>query len=730
MSFNGDIAKHHQFLLQLLQACSKAPSLKATRPLHAITITMGPVPNQAIFVHNNLIFQYSSFGMLSVARNLFDKMPHRNAVSYNTVISAYSRCGFVNEAWGLFSEMRDCGFVSTQFTFGGLLSAELLDFWQGVQLQALSVKNGLFDADAIVGTALMWLYGRHGCFQEALCVFGDMNWKSLVTWNLILALLGRNQLVEECKSLFCELMSGGMGLSKFSFVGVLSCFSCEEDLKFGQQLHGIVIKIGFYNEVLVVNSLMNMYLQCGGFFLAEKLFYEVPIRDVVTYNSIIGAWEKVKKPEIALELFYDMSMDGLIPTQASFVNVVYSCSCLESSIYGEYFHSKIIRFALESDVYVGTSLVGFYAKFRKMEEARYCFDEIAEKNLVSWNTLILGHSTDCYTSSIYLLLEMLRFGYRPNEFTFSAIIRTLLASELLQIHCLIIRMGYEENDYVSSSLASSYAKHGLISDFLTYVSDSNKQPSVVLSNIIAGYHNRVGRYGETRKLLYLLEEPDIVSWNILIEACAKTSNYIKALVLFKCMLMLQIYPDNYTFISLLSVCAKLCNLALGSSVHGIIIKTSPSCRDTFMCNLLIDMYGKCGSIGCALKIFDKVEDRNLITWTILISILGLHGDAYEALERFAEMELSGFRPDEVALGAVLTACKHGGLVKEGMELFSKMKVKYGIEPEMNHYQCLVDLLSSHGHAAGVEKLIVTMPFPPDAFLWRSFLEGCKRQRTL
>ncbi|KAA0054448.1 pentatricopeptide repeat-containing protein [Cucumis melo var. makuwa] len=724
------IIKHHHLLLHLLQACSKDPSLKITRSLHALTITMGPVPNQAIFVHNNLMSQYTSIGMLSMARNLFDEMPHRNVVSYNTMISGYGRLGFVKEAWDLFSEMRNCGFEPTQFTFGGLLSVELLDVWQGAQLQGLSVKNGLFHSGAIVGTALLGLYGRDGCFEEALRVLEDMCWKSLVTWNSILSLLGRNQLVDECKLMFCELMCEGMELSKFSFVGVLSCFSREEDLKFGQLLHGIVIKIGFYYEVLVVNSLLNMYLQCGGFFFADKLFEEVPVRDVVTYNSIIAVGTKVNRPEIALELFYSMAANGLTPTQASFVNAVNSCSCLGSSIYGEYFHSKTVRYALESDVFVGTALIDFYAKFKKLEEAHHCFDEIAEKNVVSWNALILGYSINCYTSSFYLLIKMLHFGYRPNEFTFSAIMKTLLVSELPQIHGLIIRMGYEENDYVSSSLASSYAKHGLISDVLAYVSDSNKQPSVVHSNIVAGYYNRVCLYDETQKLLCPLEGPDLISWNILIEACAKMNEYFKVLELFKCMLVHQIYPDNYTFTSLLSVCAKLCNLALGSSIHGVMIKNGSGYCDTFVCNLLIDMYGKCGSIECALKIFDEVKGRNLITWTVLISVLGLHGHAYEAMKRFAEMELLGLKPDRVALIAVLTACKHGGLVEEGMELFSKMKVKYGVEPEMNHYQCVVDLLSSHGHVVEAEKVIASMPFPPDALLWRIFLEGCKRQRTL
>ena len=690
---------------------------------------MGSVPNQPIFPYNNIISQYVSVGELLVARKLFDKMPQRNVVSYNTIISAYSRFGDVEEALNLFSEMRGCGFRPTQFTLGGLLSCMALDLYHSVQLQGLVIKNGLFDADAFVGTALLGLFGRHGCVEEAVLAFEDMPLKSLVTWNSMLSLFGHHGFVEKCMSLFRELMRTETALSEISFVGVLSGFSCKKDLEYGEQIHCLVIKKGFDYEVYVVNSLINMYVKCTSICLAEKIFEMVPIQDVVSWNTMIAAVAKSERPGKALELFLDMCISGILPSQATFVSVINSCTSLGISMYGEFIHAKTIRNSFESDVYVGSALVDFYAKCDKLEAAHCCFDEIYEKNVVSWNALILGYSTKCSSTSIYLLQEMLRLGYRPNEFSFSAVLRSSLALELRQLHGLTIRMGYLNNEYVSSYLVTSYAKNGLLPDALIFVTASNNPLPVVSSDIIAGIYNRSGQYNETLKLLSLLEEPDIVSWNIVLAACARNNYQKEAFELFKHMHMVHIHPDNYTFVTLLSVCAKLCNLALGSSVHGLMIKTDFNRCDTFVCNVLIDMYGKCGSVESSVKIFDNMTNRNLITWTALISVLGLNGYAHEALGRFREMELLGFKPDRIALIAVLTACKHGGLVKEGMELFERMRRSYRVEPEMDHYHCVVDLLANYGHSREAEKIIASMPFPPDAIIWRSFLAGCMRQGT-
>ncbi|XP_057956014.1 pentatricopeptide repeat-containing protein At3g58590 isoform X2 [Malania oleifera] len=725
--FHGSFFSHQCYFMELLQACTKVGSLDATKSLHALTITMGSKSDQSMFFHNNIINLYMLLDEYTAAHNVFNEMTQRNIVSYNTIISGYSRCGNVEGAWSLFSELKGCELRPNQFTFGGLLSCESLDMCSGIQLHALIIKNGLLYSNAFSGTALLCLFGRCGYLHEAIQTFDEMPQKNVVTWNSLISLLGHFGLVEECVLLFRELTRTEIILSECSFLGVLLGFVREQDLESGSQIHGTVIKHGLDYKVTVVNSLINMYVKCSCIYLAEKLFEGTPIEDVVSWNVMIGALAKTERAGKALELFLKMPWGGILPNQTTFVSAINSCAHLQIPIYGQLIHAKVIRNRYEFDVFVGSALVDFYAKCDKIEDAHRCFDEIYEKNVVSWNALIFGYSTQCSSTSVSLLQEMIRLGYQPTVFSFSAVLKSSSVLELQQLHSFVLRAGHDKNEYVLSSLIASYAKNNLLLDALTFVTEFDELLPVVPSNIIAGIYNRSGQYNQTQDLFSLLQEPDIVSWNILIAACARNGDCQEVFELFKQMQRDQ-EPDGYTFVSLLNASTKLCNLVLGSSIHGIIIKTGLMHYDTFVGNLLVDMYGKCGSIGSSLKAFDDMVHRNLITWTALISALGLNGRALEALERFKEMALLGFEPDGVAFITMLSACRHGGLVKEGMELFMQMKSNYGIEPQMDHYHCAVDLLTRYGHVKQAQQLIASMPFPPNALIWRSFLEGWKRQR--
>lgn len=719
MSCNGASLNSH--LRRLLQGCTEIRSLDAAERLHALIITMGSCSAQPIFLNNNLIALYVAAGELSAARKVFDRMPERNSVSYNTLISAYIRRGDVEQARGLFSAMFGLGFKPTQQSVAGFLSAPSVGISLGVQLQAMVIKSGIFHADAFVGNSLLNLYGKRGYLEEALEVFEDMPRKSTVTWNTMLTLFGKNGFSQFCGHLFREMMWKDAALSEGTIIGVLSGCINGEELR---QIHGLVIKVGYCCEASVANSLVSMYAKCVDPCLAEKLFGELDARDVVSWNVIIGAWAKIK-PGKAFELFHRMRADGVLPNQTTFATVVNSCITVGLLI-ARFVHAQIIKNAFSSDVFVGSSLVDLYSKYEKLNEAHGCFDEICEKSVVSWNALLSGYASAQSNCSLVLFREMVKAGYQPTESTFSATLKASSSFELQQLHGMLIKIGYASNAHVTSSLISSYARNGLISNALAFLSASDEELAVVPTNSIAGIYSRRGQYLEAVKLLSGLEEPDLVSWNIVIAACARSYNHAEVFELFKHMHMIRIRPDKYTFVSILTVCSRYCNLALGSSIHCLMIKLNINQCDTITCNILMDMYGKCGNIGSLLSVFDGMTDKNIITWTVLISALGVNGCSSEALERFREMESMGFKPDGVLLGALLTACRHGGLVREGMELFQLMKIQYGVEPEMDHYHCMVKLLTQSGYIKEAEGMIASMPFPPSAALWRSFLECCKR----
>nr|GEU31146.1 hypothetical protein [Tanacetum cinerariifolium] len=673
---------------------------------------------------------YISLGYIPIARKLFLEMPQRNVVSYNTMIGAYCRDGNVDEGWRFFNEMRVCGLVPTQFTYGTVFTFEKLDLERAFCLQGVCVKSGILCGDAYVGTALLGLFGRWGCVNEALWVFEEMCCKSVVTWNAMISLFGREGFGYDSMLMFCRLMRTGMRLSEGSFVGVLSGFQLEEDLESGEQVHGLVVKLGLICKVAVSNSLVSMYGKCAGTQVAQKMFNMVPHRDLVSWNTIIGILAKRDEPAQGLEFFCEMYINGYQPNQTTFLSAITACTSLINYTFGEYIHAKIIKKRFENDVTIGSALVNLYAKCEKLDCAHHCFDEILDKNLISWNALLLGYSNKSCLTSVVLLQEMIKLGISPNEISFSSVIKSLLALELTEVHSLVIKMGYHLNEYVSSALMTSYAKNGLTADALSIFNDDKLPHSVVHSNVIAGLYNRSGQYHKTQELFCEVEDPDIVSWNILIAACSRNGDYKEAFELFHHMQMDRITPDNYTYVSLLSICTQLCNLVLGSSLHGLMIKANFNRCDLMVCNVMIDMYGKCGSVWNSATIFDEMIEKNVVSWTALVSALGLNGYEQEAVERFKQMEMIGIELDKIAFIAVLSACRHAGLVKEGMELFEKMRKKYGIEPQMEHYLLLVDLMSRYGHLKEAEQLISGMPFPPNARIWRSFLDGCNRQRTI
>ncbi|KAL5998450.1 hypothetical protein ACLOJK_009390 [Asimina triloba] len=709
----------------VLEACLSTPSADAARSLHALAVTTGSLTS--IFLGNNLLSLYAAVGEIPSARHLFDEMPKRNAVSYNSMIVAYGRQGNDMEAWKLLSEMMASGLRPTQFTVGSILSSysSLGVPCVGIQLQTLVLKTGLFCVDAFSGTALLGFFSRHGRLDDALKVFKEMGNKSLVTWNAMITGFAQHGFFEYSTLLFCELLRTDFHLSEFSFLGIISLSQWVVDFEIGEQIHGLVIKNGMCYRVALANAFIDMYARCFDVSAAEKMFNEIPIRDVVSWNTMVRAFAKSEKPEKALEIFLRMLMDGVFPNSTTFATVANSCASSKKLDYGKFIHAKSIKNNLISDVFVGSALVDLYAKF-DLGDAFMLFNELPNRNVVSWNALILGCLTEDFCCPVSLLKEMLRLGFRPDGSSFSMLNKSCSLLELQQLHSLIIKMGYAINEYVASSAIVSYADLGLISDALSIVETVLPPTSTILTNVVAGIYNSTGQYLDAKRLIYQLQEPDVISWNTLIEACARNGDYNEAINLFRHMQTTEVDPDKCTYASLLSICSKLCNLALGSALHGLIVKNDSRCCDILICNMLVDMYAKCGNLESSINAFGEITDKNLFSWTTLISGIGLHGQPHEALKRFKEMERQGIKPDKIALIAVLSACRHGGLVEEGIELFEKMKGAYGMEPEMDHYVCMVDLLCRNKCVKEAEQLISSMPFQPNALLWRTFLDGCRR----
>lgn len=261
-----------------------------------------------------------------------------------------------------------------------------------------------------------------------------------------------------------------------------------------------------------------------------------------------------------------------------------------------------------------------------------------------------------------------------------------------RIHAQMVIVGYVPNEYIKTKLLILYAKSG---DLVT-----------------------------AHVLFDKLQEKGLISWNAMIAGYVQKGLEAVALSYYYKMRERGLRPDQYTFASVFRACATLATLEHGKRAHGVMIKSDV--RENVVLNsALLDMYFKCSSVSDGCQVFDKSSNRNVVTWTALISGYGQHGRVIEVFESFHRMIDAGFRPNYITFLAVLSACSHGGLVDEGWDYFSSMLRDYGIQPKGQHYAAIVDLLGRAGRLEEAYKFVLNSPCKDHSVVWGALLGACR-----
>lgn len=228
-----------------------------------------------------------------------------------------------------------------------------------------------------------------------------------------------------------------------------------------------------------------------------------------------------------------------------------------------------------------------------------------------------------------------------------------------------------------------------------------------------------------RELFDQMPERNVVCWNAMIAGCTQNEKFLESIELFRKMLQSGCAPPNdVTLVIVLSACAHLGALDLGRWIGGFIKRRSME-LSLFLGNALSDMYAKCGCIGEARRVFERMKERDVISWSIIICGSAMHGHAEEAISGFHEMLQHGMKPNDITFMGILSACTHAGLVDDGLRYFNRMSDEFGIDPKVEHYGCVVDLLSRAGRLDEAEDLIDSMQMPPNVIVWGALLGGCR-----
>lgn len=301
------------------------------------------------------------------------------------------------------------------------------------------------------------------------------------------------------------------------------------------------------------------------------------------------------------------------------------------------------------------------------------------------------------------------------------------------IHTQILKFGFGKYPVVQTSLLDSYWRFG--SDFLAAqkVFDEMTERNVVTWTAMISGYARVGQMGSAILLFEGMVERDTPSWNAVIAGCTQNGLLSEAISLFRRMVGFEkegqngdIKPNTVTLVCVLSACGHTGMLHLGRSIQGYIYRHGLD-PDRFISNALVDMYGKCGNLIGARRVFDTTPVKGLTLWNSMINSFALHGQSKEAINIFEDMIRcgNGVNPDNVTFVGLLNACTHGGLVNEGRAYFNSMIKDYKIEPQIQHYGCLIDLLGRAGKLDKAMEVIKNMRVPTDEVIWGSLLNGCK-----
>ncbi|XP_041002609.1 pentatricopeptide repeat-containing protein At5g39350-like [Juglans microcarpa x Juglans regia] len=569
------------------------------------------------------------------------------------------------------------------------------------QLHAHTIISGLLSSSKSTGirSAVAAAYALCGDVRFARKLFDEVSDRSLFLYNVVIRMYIQNGLPYDALNVFVQLLASGQCRpDNFTYPFVIKACGDLSLLNVGVVVHGRTLVAGFDSDTFVQNSLLAMYMNCGEKEAARQVFDTMREWSVVSWNTMINGYFRNGCPKEATMIFNWMMDVGVEPDCATMVSVLPACAYFRDLVLGRRINALLEEKGLGKNIAVKNALVDMYAKCGSMDEARLVFDNMGERDVVTWTTMINGYILNVDARSALALCRLMQSdGVRPNSVSIASLLSacgSLCSIEYGRcLHGWAIRQKIESDVIVETALIDMYAKCKKV--YLIF---------------------RV--FGKTTK-------KRTVPWNALLSGCIHNGLAIEAMKIFKQMLMEAVQPNEATLNSLLPAYAILADLQQASNIHCYLV------RSGFLASIevatgMIDIYSKCGSLESAHQIFRGVPEkrRDIVLWSVIIAGYGVHGHGEIAVSLFYQMVQSGVKPNEVTFTSVLHACSHAGLVDKGLHLFKFMLENHQMSPCPDHYTCIIDLLGRAGRLNEAYDLIRTMPFKPNHAVWGALLGAC------
>eukprot|EP00253_Pinus_taeda_P001283 PITA_01283 len=621
----------------------------------------------ALFQSKRFCFHKANIGEKLTQFNVLSRKLSTKPSLCNNVVELCKE-GMVNKALNTFLVMEGQGVQTGSDVYVYLLQSCInnKDYVYGKCIHSHMIKIG-FQPEMFVLNHLLNMYAKSGRLKDARQVFDKMAERNVVTWTAMITAYAQNGHGKEAFKLFSRMQISGIDPNQFSFASVLRGCMSLGTMSQGKEVHAQVVKTGFESDVCIRTALVTMYARCGSIDDAQKLFEQMQGRDVGSWNAIMSAYVLNGCHHVTLKLFHQMQKVDMEADQLTFACVLGACADLQALHHGRELHANIIRSGFVLHIMVGNALITMYAKCGILEDALNVFNQMPERNIITWNAIISGCAQNGHGKvALELFGQMQLKSILPNQVTLASVLSACAALAALQqgeeIHAYIIRFGYELDISVINALVTMYSKCGHVEDAC--------------------------------KIFGKMPESDVVSWNAIIAGYAQNGDGEKALKLFRQMLLAGMKPNEFTFPSVVSGCASLGALKEGKEFHAHVMRTG-FCSDISIWNALVTLYANCGIINNALQLFDIMPKRDESSWNAIIGGCSHNGLGEEALKFFSQMLRAGFKPSEITFTVVLCACTMHAAVEQGKRIHAHI-IKTGFELPLSVGSSLITMYAKSG----------------------------------
>ncbi|KAM6567649.1 hypothetical protein CsatA_026777 [Cannabis sativa] len=546
-------------------------------------------------------------------------------------------------------------------------------------------------------TKLIALYCDLGSLSVAHNVFDQFSQPKTILCNALINGYLKNELYFEAIELFKMMGFCNLKIDSYTCHFVLKACIGLSDYELGLEVVKFAVEKKIGREKFLGTAIINFLVRFGKLDDARRVFDGMIERDVVCWNSMIGGYVQADQFNEAFFMFFKMRNCGINPSALTIVSLIQACARSGNLELGKCVHGCAIELGMTNDVLVVTSFINMYSNLGEIEGAHLVFETMSNRNLVSWNAMILGFvQNGLVLESISLFNRLVTSGCGFDSRTIVSLLQG--CSQIADLKCgkilhgCIFRRGIELNVILSTAIVDLYSKCGAL-----------KQATFVFDR---------------------MEKRNVVTWTAMLVGLTQNGLAEEALKLFHQMQVEGVVANSVTLVSLVQSCAHLGCLRKGRSVHAHLIRCGYA-FDVVHMTALIDMYAKCGKIRPAELIFNEGSIfEDVIIWNSMITAYSIHGHGDKAVELYRKMMVEGVEPNETSFLALLTACSHSGLVEEGIRLFHSMERDHKIRPTDKHYASFVDLLSRAGRFEEAETLVTQVPFEPGSSILQPLLNGC------